>query len=213
MDTLDRMFTVLVRNLRAKQPASLTGPISVADLHQQILPYRHYRRELGIETNQEYELALMELLTGARGYLDVDERLRDGLGKELASVSPEPSRVRDFADAQVSINPQALAKVPDAKGRDGAASVDTHARPEGREYAPPPGTVRRSDGSRCRYCAGNLPSARALNYCPHCGQNLQVLNCPACGAEVEAGWKFCVACGKGVAQAGEQETGKRERST
>jgi double zinc ribbon protein len=199
MDTLDRMFAVLVRNLRAKQPTALTGPISVADLHQQILPYRHYRRELGIETNQEYELALMQLLSGARGYLDVDERLRDGLGKELASLSPEPSRVRDYADAQVSINPQALSKIPEPVGHeadDGGGGLDVRARVDGREYAPPPGMVRASAGSRCRYCGGDLPSTRALNYCPHCGQNLQVLNCPACGAEVEAGWKFCVVCGR-----------------
>jgi hypothetical protein len=211
MDTLDRMFTVLVRNLRTKQPAALTGPISVADLHQQILPYRHYRRELGIETNQEYELALMELLSGARGYLDVDERLRDALGKELSSTSPEPSRVRDYADSQVSINPQALAKIPGSpasktasasgsaagSGRaDGVSGLDVRSAVEGETYAPPPGIVRGAAGSTCRYCGGVLPSARALNYCPHCGQNLQVLNCPACGAEVEAGWKFCVVCGK-----------------
>jgi hypothetical protein len=202
MDTLDRMFTVLVRNLRAKQPAALTGPISVADLHQQILPYRHYRRELGIETNQEYELALMELLSGARGYLDVDERLRDGLGKELASISPEPARVRDYADAQVSINPQALAKIPEPTSPSNAGDgggLDVRAKEDGRTYAPPPGMVRAATGSTCRYCGGDLPTTRALNFCPHCGQNLQVLNCPACGAEVEAGWKFCVVCGKATA--------------
>jgi hypothetical protein len=197
MDTLDRMFAVLVRNLRARQPASVTAPISVADLHQQILPYRHYRRELGIESNQEYELALMELLSGARGYLDVDERLRDGLGKELKSTSPEAARVRDYADAQVSINPTALQKIPESKpATDAAFGIDGRSAADGREFAAPPGMIRASNGSRCRYCAGDLPSARTLNYCPHCGQNLRVLNCPACGAEVEAGWKFCVSCGK-----------------
>lgn len=201
MDTLDRMFAVLVRNLRARQPASLTAPISVADLHQQILPYRHYRRELGIESNQEYELALMELLSGARGYLDVDERLRDGLGKELQASSPEPSRVRDYADAQVSINPDALRRIPEAKQADGGAALSGGSG-DGREFAAPPGMIRASNGARCRYCAGELPSARTLNFCPHCGQNLRVLNCPACGAEVEAGWKFCVSCGKAAAMSG-----------
>lgn len=199
MDTLDRMFAVLVRNLQTKQPEAPRGPISVAELHQQILPYRHYRRELGIETNQEYELALMELLSGARGYLDVDERLRDNLSRELAASSPEPSRVRDFADAQISVNPAALSKFPAVNATERPAPRTSGAT-NAREYAPPPGMIRLSDGAsaRCRYCAGELPAARALNFCPHCGQNLQVLNCPACGAEVEAGWKFCVACGKGV---------------
>src|SRR5829696_7521094 len=109
MDALDRMFRVLVHTLQTRQPALLAAPFTVADLHQQIMPYRHFRRELGLETNQEYELILMELLTGARGFLDVDERLRDQLGRELAGQSPEPSRVRDFADAHVSINQAALA--------------------------------------------------------------------------------------------------------
>src|SRR5215213_376583 len=111
-DPVERMFRVLVRAVRTSRPALLSSPFSVGDMHQQILPYRHYRRELGLETNQEYELTLMELLSGARGYLDVDERLRDQLGKELASTSPEPARVRDFADAQVALNPTALASIP-----------------------------------------------------------------------------------------------------
>jgi hypothetical protein len=149
-----------------------------------------------LETNQEYELTLMELLTGARGYLDVDERLRDGLGKELASLSPEPSKVRDFADAQVAINPAALAMVPDVRAvPENAASNDVRlGKLTGGTVPSPAG--RPSTGTRCRFCGGELPHARALNFCPHCGQNLQVLNCPACGAEVEAGWKFCIACGK-----------------
>jgi hypothetical protein len=163
-------------------------------LHSQILPYRHFRRDLGLETNQEYELILMELLTGARAYLDVDEQLRDQLGKELNTTSPEPARVRDFADAHVAINPAAL-----------AALSDGHASTESRTSSAPAGlsgakheAVSATGSPRCRYCGGELPVGRPLYFCPHCGQNLQVLNCPACGAEVEAEWKFCVACGKAV---------------
>jgi hypothetical protein len=194
MDALDRMFHSLVRALRAKQPALLTSPFTVSDLHQQILPYRHFRRELGLETNQEYELVLMELLTGARGYLDVDEQLRDQLGKELTSSSPEPSRVRDFADAHAAINPAALAAIPD--GRPVREDISGATRPAiGASMA---GLGAVSGGPRCRFCNGELPQGRPLHFCPHCGQNLQVKNCPACGAEVEADWKFCVACGKTV---------------
>lgn len=200
MDALDQMFRVLVRTLRAKQPALLTAPFTVAELYQQILPYRHFRRELALETNQEYELTLMELLSGARGYLDADEQLRDELGKELKAPSPEPSRVREFADAHVAIKPAALATVFES----GAATTPVpaaNARSAAGATSPAAAFAKVGDTStpRCRYCGGDLPSGRVLHYCPHCGQNLQVLNCPACGAEVEAGWKFCVACGKAVA--------------
>jgi hypothetical protein len=43
-----------VRALQSRQPALLSAPFTVGELHQQILPYRHFRRELGLETNQEY---------------------------------------------------------------------------------------------------------------------------------------------------------------
>ena len=191
MDALDRMFQVMVRAIQAKQPSLLVAPFTVGELHQQILPYRHFRRELGLETNQEYELILMELLTGARGYLDVDERLRDELGKELLASSPEPSRVREFAESHVAINAAALAAIPQARPGAEAPRTSTGARPSSPiaiDSGPP----------RCRYCGGDLPPGRPLHFCPHCGQNLQVKNCPACGAEVEAGWRFCVACGKTV---------------
>ena len=54
----------------------------------------------------------------------------------------------------------------------------------------------------CHYCSGVLPRGRTLTFCPHCGQNLTVRHCPACSAEVEMGWKFCVCCGRGVAAQG-----------
>jgi len=195
MDALDRMFQVLVRAIQTKEPALLTAPITVGELYQQILPYRHFRRELGLETNQEYELILMELLTGARGYLDVDERLRDQLGKELIARSPEPSRVREFSDAHVTINAAALAELPYVRA--GAAAA---ARPSAGAQRPvlAPMNMTDSGAPACRFCGGELPVGRPLLFCPNCGQNLQVKHCPACGAEVEAGWKFCVACGKGV---------------
>ena len=55
-------------------------------------------------------------------------------------------------------------------------------------------------GGRCRYCSGALPEGRQLTFCPHCGQDLTVQQCPACSTELELGWKFCTTCGRGVAQ-------------
>lgn len=190
MDALDRMFHVLVAAIQRTNPALLTSPFTVADLHQHIIPYRHFRRELGLQSNHEYELTLMSLLSGERGYLDADERLRDALRAELAVGKPDAARVREFADAQLSLNPAALARVTDAapppapppSARTGATSATPVSNP----------------ALNCRYCGEALPVGRTLNFCPHCGQNLQVQHCPACGSELEAGWRFCVSCGKGV---------------
>ena len=69
MDDLDRLYRLLVRNARTAGPDYLARPFELAELYQTLIPYRHYRRELGIETSEDYELALMRLIAGERGYL------------------------------------------------------------------------------------------------------------------------------------------------
>jgi hypothetical protein len=180
MDAVERMFHTLVRTLRAQHPPADAKSFSAGELHDHVLPYRHFRRELNLETNREYELTLMHLLSGAHGYLDVDERLRDVLGKELATGAPDPARLRDVADAECRVSPNKKALVPLS-----------------RVSGP-----MRAERSNCAYCSGALPVGRVLHYCPHCGQNLMVATCPACGAEVEADWRYCVSCGKAAPEAG-----------
>src|SRR2546430_2672089 len=51
-------------------------------------------------------------------------------------------------------------------------------------------------GEDCTYCKGPLPGGREISFCPHCGQDLTLVHCPACGSELERGWKFCVTCGR-----------------
>ncbi len=196
MDAIDRMFTVLAQTVRDTQPRYLSQPFEVAELYQSLLPYRHFRRELALDSNEDYEITLMQLLSGARGYLIVDDRMRDALERELRSPNPDPGAFRQFADAQVALSPAALQRRTQT--------------PEGADAAEPAAgsTVRLStpasqaaaaaavDEARCRYCSGKLPQGRKVVFCPNCGQNLTVMNCGACGAELELGWKFCVACGR-----------------
>ena len=68
MDELDRLYRRLVQNIRGAAPDLLTRPFEVSQLHQELVPYRTNRRELGFDSNEEYELALMQLLGGLRGY-------------------------------------------------------------------------------------------------------------------------------------------------
>jgi hypothetical protein len=63
---------------------------------------------------------------------------------------------------------------------------------------PPP--KRAESRPRCSFCGGSLPTGRAVNFCPHCGQNQSMTRCPNCQAELEIGWRHCVSCGHYVAE-------------
>ena len=315
--------------LRSSYPQYLAGSFSTEELYQVIVPYRHHRQELGIDTNQDYEMALMRLLSGERGYLVVDRDMRESLTQELESSNPDTSLFRAFGDRNITVAPDAVTMFePGARQSDDAriaasgqpARQQTHAAAHGaassrpaaapppvrprsgglgtppspsfssalpvagmplppappptrsappqasgysaspepvlppappRASAPPPrpapapapashpaprptggmgqgaaapapgfsgfrggptnspphdmASTRRSItaaalGGRCRYCSGTLPDGRQLTFCPHCGQDLTVQQCPACSTELELGWKFCTTCGRGVAQ-------------
>jgi hypothetical protein len=249
MDDVERMYRQLVRIIRATSPQLLTQPFAVSDLYSTILPYRLHRRDLGLETNQDYEMALLELLSGARGYLIVEDRMKQTLGDSLKSPNPDPTLVKQFAGSRVSLAPDALRQL-DGDGLPAAAAPaadaatiataptmptiretsaaarttaglattaptaqvgaprDTGAAPAratGTTASAPARVTRRpsrpitaSGGAECPHCKGELPAGRPINFCPHCGQDLTMRHCPACGSELEHEWKFCVTCGRAV---------------
>lgn len=53
-------------------------------------------------------------------------------------------------------------------------------------------------GGPCRYCGQQLPEGRPVTFCPHCGQNVTVQQCPACSTELEVGWRYCITCGRAM---------------
>src|SRR5918992_4450479 len=136
MDNLDRMFRHLVRTIETRKREYLSRPFEVIELHQTILPYRLHRRELGLETNHDYELTLLELLSGARGYLVVDERMRDALRKELTSGNPDPGVLREFAAAHVALASDAVRRLDTPEGRESARADATTPRAPAPAAAP-----------------------------------------------------------------------------
>src|SRR5688500_2362905 len=116
MDDLDRMLRRLVQALRTGFPEYLTRPFEVGELYQRIIPYRHNRRELGLDTNGDYELVLTRLLAGERGYVVGDQQLQEAMRQELASTNPDTSAFRGWADARVRITEEGLrqADIPGA---------------------------------------------------------------------------------------------------
>ena len=83
-----------------------------------------------------------------------------------------------------------------AVGSKTAAPVAT---PPSSQPAPaPPAAPAHVHGIGCRYCGGELPDGRDAHFCPHCGQNLSIKQCPACSTELEVEWQFCITCGRQV---------------
>ncbi|HZO19666.1 MAG TPA: zinc ribbon domain-containing protein [Gemmatimonadaceae bacterium] len=107
MDDLDRLLQRLVQRIRSEYPEYMNRPFEVSELYQNIVPYRHNRRELGIETNQDYELALLRLLSGERSYLLGDTSMQEAIKRDLASPNPNTALFREFAAARVSLSPEA----------------------------------------------------------------------------------------------------------
>jgi len=227
MDDLDRLFRRLVENIRNGYPAYLSHHFEVSELYQNLIPYRHNRRETGIETNQDYEVALCRLLTGERGYLAVDDAMAGAIRAELATPNPNTAIFREFAASRIALlagaqqrademmvdldaapkgvssgaasraSPSPAAPRPSWAGRGSSTGVATTIQAAA-SAASSTSTSSRGDSS-CRYCGGNLPDGRSVAFCPHCGQNLTIQRCPACGTELEISWKFCITCGRGIA--------------
>ena len=162
MDALDRMFRRLVQIIRNDYPEYLGRPFELGELYQNIIPYRLHRRELALETNQDYEMTLLELLSGARGYVIGDDAMQDVLRRELVSPNPDAAVFRNYAGEHISLAPEAVrrldqggsavsdaarvsaasavAAVPAARSSAGVASPIAPPRPA----APPPSPPRTS---------------------------------------------------------------------
>jgi len=206
MDDLERLFQRLVHNIRNGHAEYLSVPFTVQELYDTLVPYRHYRRDLGIETNQDYEAAVTRLLSGENGYVRADQSMQDRLKKELASSSPDLGIFRDYAETRISLVPAAVQKlgVSIPAQNSGGYSVGARTAAEGGNGSgegattsftvPGLSTMEAAEG--CRFCGGTLPEGRTVTYCPHCGQNLAAKHCEGCGQELDPVWKFCVNCGK-----------------
>lgn len=112
---VSRLFECLVRELEARDPAQLQTPFQISELYQSIVPYRSHRSQLGLDSNQDYEMAVLHLLAGEGGYATVEpEEVQAALAHEAEEVSPDPGAFREYAGARVRLHPTAVARVLDA---------------------------------------------------------------------------------------------------
>ena len=221
-DELDRLFHQLIRNLAQLDPARVHGPVEVAELYERLIPYRTHRKSLGFDSNEDYEMTVLRLLAGERGYALVEPaETRDALAREVAAVNPDPGFFKQFGSATVTFDPgyvrtalgvsgeeelaldatlpaaepQIEAVAPEGTGDTDAGETAIDDVPFALEDDAAPSVSPRFSSAPCSFCGGELPMGRAVIFCPHCGQNVGVVHCPACGTELDFGWRYCITCG------------------
>jgi hypothetical protein len=216
VDELDRLFGLLVAALARETRVAI--PFPAAEIYERLVPYRSNRSHLNVATHQDYEMAVLRLLAGERGYVQLEpETVRDAMQREIATINPDPAYFRSFPEAQVMVNGRAAERVLmaerayappsdeddddllDATGENPIPPVSQAPTPH---FVPPERfrVARPAQGlseNQCEYCGGVLPSNRDARFCPHCGQPQEGdLKCPACGSAVDVGWAYCLSCGK-----------------
>lgn len=208
-DVLERFHRALVDEIRTQRPEYLSGPFTVAEIYQNLVPYGTHRDRIGVEMNGDYEDALLRMLVGEGGYLvlESEHALRD-LREELQASNPNTGAYREFAAVDVRLNParipggEAPAARPAAEADPEALSVADLA-PDSRTPVGEPAVEPTAElldlVEACPWCRAELPRKPNLNFCPFCGTDVHVVPCPSCGEELEPEWRFCISCGAEVA--------------
>ena len=217
-DDLDRLFERLVSVLADDAPGRLAVPFPGAEVYERLVPYRSNRSILKVATHQDYEMAVLRLLAGERGYASLaPPEVQDALAREARETNPDTGLFRQFPDAMLSLNRLAAERFlrgdrayapppPPPLAPPEAADLEEEEEEEGddlgRRRAPLTGAAfelaEQSETPRqCPYCGETLPANRKVNFCPQCGQPPSgELRCPACGSEVDVGWRYCMSCGR-----------------
>ena len=146
-DTLGRFHRVLLQEIAESWPEYLTQPFTVAEIYQNLVPYRSHRDLIGVEMNGYYEDILLRLLAGDGDYLLLDSEVaRREIRQELENASPNTGLFRDFAAADVRLNPDRVLEAGAGCGRSGFG----RRRGRGEYEASSRAGGGRGDGGHCR---------------------------------------------------------------
>ena len=209
MDDLDRLYYEFVEILRRERPSVLKDEaLTIAEVHEQIIPYRRIRNRVGLGSHGDYEATLSRLLAGERDYLlsdhDVQEELRAGLQESL----PDIRRFLAFPDVRVWLNADKVPPPGDIRYappelRESvdwvSEAIESHEEESAGESGPgeEPATAEvepePAEPVFCPMCGAQTPET--ATFCPFCGRRLTPEACGTCGADLDPVWSFCSHCG------------------
>ncbi len=130
MDSVvQRLHQALAGALARRRPDIEAAPVTVAEIYQELAPYRDVRGSVGFEMNADYEHALLRLLAGEDGLVRLEpEEVRQQLEQELSAPNPDVTLFRRYAACDVWVS----APVP---GAGAAEAADEDWTPEWLEAA------------------------------------------------------------------------------
>jgi hypothetical protein len=100
-----QLHQALVDAIRRTRPSAMHKSVTVAEIYQDLVPYKSARSLIGFELNADYEHALMRLLAGEGDLARIEPReVRDKLRIELESPNPDVGIFRNYAACDVSVD-------------------------------------------------------------------------------------------------------------
>jgi hypothetical protein len=124
-EPLERLYARLTRALQSQRSNPWTAPVTVAEIYQELIPYRVVREDAGFAMNADYEHALLRLLSGEGDWARLEPpTARDAIERELSSSNPNVTIYREYAACDVWIKaprnglPAAATAGPPAQAED-----------------------------------------------------------------------------------------------
>jgi hypothetical protein len=100
-----QLHACLADAMRQSREQPFDSPVSVAEIYQDLVPYRSVRSRLGFEMNADYEHTLLRLLAGEGAYARLEPReARQELQAELEMPNPNVGLFRKFAACDVWVS-------------------------------------------------------------------------------------------------------------
>ena len=175
-NVIQRFHSVLVQELGSRAARNRGGSLTVADIYFDLVPFQSLRKELGVDSVFDYERALLQLLAGQGGFLEMEYiGDRHKLQRQLESGRPDPDLFRELLPAGVRICSPLEEEVLDPKEEKDLPFFHD-----------------------CPSCTEALPQKTGMSFCPFCGTDLRRTPCVSCDEKLKLDWRFCIACGTEV---------------
>jgi hypothetical protein len=106
-EPLERLHALLVEAVRRRRGGDPHGsPVTIAEIYQELVPYRRVRAAVGLDMNADYEHTLLRLLSGEGRLTKVEPAAaREQMERELESPNPNVALYRKFAGCDVWLLP------------------------------------------------------------------------------------------------------------